>query len=253
VARRGAGDREGAVQSFERAAKAPGLDSATKALLVQAVGGALPGADRWAEVWPRVSFAIDRSDPKRPALGIVWPDVPQAKAYRGRPIALDLNDDDLQHAFRLFADVSGLNVVVFPGVHGRATFKADNEPWDRCVDQILAANGLAYQWEDNVLWISRPQHLPPQRHFSGRRVDLDWGTRGRAPGRDLREGLAELAASGGATVVVDPTVRGDVVLKLNQVRWDQAFDIVVAVNGLDWTRDGDSLKVFPRKEGADSR
>jgi hypothetical protein len=95
--------------------------------------------------------------------------------------------------------------------------------------------------------------LPPQRHFSGRRVDLDWGTRGRAPGRELREGLAELAASGGATVVVDPTVRGDVVLKLNQVRWDQAFDIVVAVNGLAWTRDGDSLKVFPRKEGADSR
>jgi hypothetical protein len=59
--------------------------------------------------------------------------------------------------------------------------------------------------------------------------------------------LAELAASGGATVVIDPTVRGNVVLKLNQVRWDQAFDIVVRVNGLDWIREGDSLKVFPRK------
>jgi tetratricopeptide (TPR) repeat protein len=253
VARRGAGDREGAVQSFERAAKAPGLDSERKALLVQAIGGALPAAERWREIWSRVSFAVDRSDPKQPALGIVWPDVAQAKAYRGRPIALDFKDADLSDAFRLFADVTRLNVVVFPGVSGRATFKADNEAWDRCLDHILSANGLAYQWEDNVLWISPPHHLPPQRHYSGPRVDLDWGTRGRAPGRDLSDALAELAASGGATVVIDPTVRGDVVLKLNQVRWDQAFDIVVRVNGLDWTRDGDSLKVFPEKRSPESR
>ena len=253
VARRGAGDREGAVQSFERASKAPGLDSETKALLVRAIGGALPAAERWAEIWSRVSFAVDRSDPKQPALGIVWPDVAQAKAYRGKPISLDFKDADLSNAFRLFADVTGLNVVVFPGVSGRATFKADDEAWDRCLEHILAANGLAYQWEDRVLWISPPQHLLPQRRYSGQRVDLDWGTRGRSPGRDLREGLAELAASGGATVVIDPTVRGDVVLKLNQVRWDQAFDIVVRVNDLDWTQDGDSVKVFPRKGSAESR
>ena len=253
VARRGAGDREGAVQSFERAAKAPGLDSATKALLVQAVGGALPGADRWAEIWPRVSFAVDRSDPGRPRLSVVWPDVTQTNVYRGKPLTLRRWQGDLQDLFRLIADVSGLNVVVNPGVHGRAVIHMENQPWDRILDYVLSANGLAYQWEDNVLRIARPKQLWPPRHFSGRRIDLDWGTNGRAPGRDLGEGLAELAAVGEATVVIDPTVRGDVVLKLNQVRWDQAFDIVVAVNGLDWTREGDSLKVFPRKEGADSR
>jgi hypothetical protein len=253
VARRGAGDREGAVQSFERAAKAPGLDSATKALLVQAVGGALPGAERWAEVWSRVSFAVDRSEPGRPRLAVVWPDVTQTNVYRGKPLTLRRWQGDLQELFRLIADVSGLNVVVNPGVHGRAVIHMENQPWDRILDYVLSANGLAYQWEDNVLRIARPKQLWPPRHFSGRRIDLDWGTNGRAPGRDLGEGLAELAAVGEATVVIDPTVRGDVVLKLNQVRWDQAFDIVVAVNGLDWTREGDSLKVFPRKEGADSR
>ncbi len=246
AARRGAGDLEGAVQSFERAWKAPGADRETKALLVQALGGALPGAERWAEIWPRVSFAVDRSEPKRPTLAIVWPDVPQAKqAYRGKPMTLHRTDGDLGGFFRLVADVSGLNVVVHPGVHGRFTFNADNEAWDRCLDRILAANGLAYQWEDNVLRITQPQYLPPPRHFSGRRIDLDWGTNGRSPGRDLREGLAELAAWGGATVVLDPAVGGDVVLKLNQVRWDQAFEIVVRVNGLDWTQDGKTLKVFP--------
>jgi tetratricopeptide (TPR) repeat protein len=246
AARRGAGDLEGAVQSFERAAKAPGGDRETKALLVQALGGALPGAERWTEIWPRVSFAADRSDPKRPTLAIVWPDVPKAKAsYRGKPITLHTPDGDLGDLFRLVADVSGLNVVVHPGVHGRFTLNAENEAWDRCLDRILAANGLAYQWEDNVLRITQPQYLPPPRHFSGRRIDLDWGTKGRPPGRDLRKGLAELAALGGATVLLDPAVAGEVVLKLTQVRWDQAFDIVVRVNGLDWTQEGKTLKVFP--------
>jgi type II secretory pathway component HofQ len=173
--------------------------------------------------------------------------------YRGKPLTLRRWQGDLQDLFRLIADVSGLNVVVNPGVHGRAVIHMENQPWDRILDYVLSANGLAYQWEDNVLRIARPKQLWPPRHFSGRRIDLDWGTNGRAPGRDLAEGLAELAAVGEATVVIDPTVRGDVVLKLNQVRWDQAFDIVVAVNGLDWTREGDSLRVFPRKEGADSR
>src|SRR5688572_32947401 len=43
VARRGAGDFEGALGAFERASKSPGIDGDGKALLVQAVGGALPG------------------------------------------------------------------------------------------------------------------------------------------------------------------------------------------------------------------
>jgi hypothetical protein len=147
---------------------------------------------------------------------------------------------------RCAVPTSGLNVVVLPGVHGQFTLHAENEPWDRYLDRVLAANGLAYQWEDNVLWISPPPHLLSPRRYSGQRIDVDWSTGGRAPGRDLREALAEVAASGGATVVLDPAVRGDVVLKLNKVRWDQAFDIVTGVNALDWTREGTTLRVFPR-------
>jgi len=261
VARRGAGDFEGAFKAFERASKAPSLDRDNKALLVQALGGARPGAERWSEIWSLVSFSPDRTDPRRPTLAISWPEAAQTssdivqggtKLYRGKPLTLR-QEGDLQDLFRLIADVSGLNVVVYPGVHGRYTARFDNVPWDQLLDRILALNGYAYRWEDNVLLVARPQQLPRPRRFSGQRIDLDWGTSGRAPGRDLKEGLEELAARGGATVVVDPAVEGNVVLKLNQVRWDHAFDIVVGVNGLDWSRDGDTLKVFPRKASADSR
>ena len=92
---------------------------------------------------------------------------------------------------------------------------------------------------DNVLQIAQPHALLPERQFSGRRVDVSWGTGEGAtwtPAKDLREALTELAATGGAAVVFDPSVQGTMVFKLNQVRWDQAFHIVVAINGLDWTQ-----------------
>jgi hypothetical protein len=244
VARRGAGDFAGALQAFEQASKAPGRDAATTALLVQALGGALPGSDRWAEVWTQVSFTVDRSHPRMPTLGIVWPGLPQKHVYKGHPVTLDFKDGDLPDIFRLFADISGLNVVVNPGVRGRVTLAGRNLPWDHFLDRLLAANGLAYQWNDNVLQIARPEELPPPRQFSGKRIDLDFGN------RDLRKAFAEIAAEGGATVILDPAIAGQVTLKLNQVRWDQAFDLVARVNDIDWSREGDALKVFPRKKSA---
>lgn len=250
AARRSAGDANGAMQAFERATKSNELDDETKKLLVQVLGGALPAPKRWTAIASRVSFTADRSDAQHPTLAIVWPDVPHAKhVYRGHPTTLDLKDDDLRHVFRMIADISGLNVVVSPGIAGDVTMKADNEPWDRCLDLMLAANGLTYRWQDNVLFIAKPGDLGPDRTFSGERIDLWWGPPA-GPARDVRAALAELAARGGATVVIDPTVHGAVVLKLTQVRWDQAFDILALTNGLGWTQTGKTIKVFPRQASA---
>jgi tetratricopeptide (TPR) repeat protein len=239
VARRATGDFERALESFQRAAKSPSLDAETKALLVQALGGPLPGPGRWAQIWPRVSFTVDRSVPKQPTLAVIWPDVAAVKAYRGQPITLDLKNGELQDLFRLIADVSGLNVVVNPGVRGQFSAHMQNQPWDLVLDRILSANGLAYRWEDNVLRIAAPEQLFPPQHFSGQRIDVDFRN------TDLRKALAEIAAQGDAHIDIDPVVQGDLTIKLNQVRWDQALDIVVRVNGLDWAREGKTLKVFP--------
>jgi hypothetical protein len=258
VAHRAGGDHEAALRAFEQAGTAPGASSDTQALLVQALGGALPGRERWLEIWSSLTLTPDRSLPGRPTLRVVWPGVPAtARRYQAQPISLELRDADVLDFFRMVADVSQLNVVVFPGVHGRFTFAAKEEPWDRCLEAVLAANGLAYQWEDNVVWISAPGQLLPPRRYTGRRIDVDWGSgpsglRGSAE-RDLREGLAELAAVGGLQVELDPKVAGQVTLRLSRVRWDHAFDIVTHVNGLEWTRDGDNLKVFPRNRGTGAR
>jgi type IV pilus assembly protein PilQ len=77
------------------------------------------------------------------------------KIYTGHPISLDFKDGDLQDIFRLFADISGLNVVVNPGVSGKVTLKLTEVPWDQALDLILKTNGLGYTLEDNVIRIAR--------------------------------------------------------------------------------------------------
>jgi len=80
---------------------------------------------------------------------------PGEKKYTGEPITLDFKDGDLQDVFRLFADISGLNVVVNPGVSGKVTLKLNEVPWDQALDLILKTNGLGYTLEDNVIRIAR--------------------------------------------------------------------------------------------------
>ena len=85
----------------------------------------------------------------------------------GTPISLDFKDGDLQDIFRLFADISGLNVVVNPGVTGKVTLKLTEVPWDQALDLILKTNGLGYVLEDNVIRIAKLTDL--QREEQERR------------------------------------------------------------------------------------
>ena len=84
---------------------------------------------------------------------------PNSKAYTGHPISLDFKDGDLQDIFRLFADISGLNIVVNPGVSGKVTLKLNEVPWDQALDLILKANNLGYTLEGNVIRIAPLQAL----------------------------------------------------------------------------------------------
>jgi type IV pilus assembly protein PilQ len=75
--------------------------------------------------------------------------------YLGTPISLDFKDGDLQDIFRLFSDISGLNVVVNPGVTGKVTLKLNEVPWGRALELILKTNGLGCVLEENVIRIAR--------------------------------------------------------------------------------------------------
>jgi type IV pilus secretin PilQ/predicted competence protein len=83
----------------------------------------------------------------------------EEKKYTGAPISMNFKDGDLQDIFRLFADISGLNIVVNPGVSGKVTLVLTEVPWDQALDVILKVNGLGMRLEDNVIRIARLNDL----------------------------------------------------------------------------------------------
>jgi type IV pilus assembly protein PilQ len=79
----------------------------------------------------------------------------EEKKFTGDPINLDFKEGDILDIFRLFADISGLNIVVNPGITGKVTLKLNQVPWDQALDLILKANGLGYTRDGNVIRIAR--------------------------------------------------------------------------------------------------
>ena len=60
--------------------------------------------------------------------------------------------------------------------------------------------------------------------------------------------LQLLADTSGQNIVVSDTVQGSVTLRLQNVPWDQALDIVMTTKGLDMRRNGNVIIVAPAEE-----
>ncbi len=76
------------------------------------------------------------------------------KEYFGETISLSLKDGDIKDVLRSFAKISGLNVVVQPGVRGTVTVELESVPWDQALDQILKINNLGYELDGNIMRIA---------------------------------------------------------------------------------------------------
>ncbi|OGQ97630.1 MAG: hypothetical protein A2521_10665 [Deltaproteobacteria bacterium RIFOXYD12_FULL_57_12] len=62
--------------------------------------------------------------------------------YSKTPISVDFYKIDLHNVFRLFGEISGLNIVVAEGVSGTITLALNNVPWDFALDVILNLKDL---------------------------------------------------------------------------------------------------------------
>jgi len=74
--------------------------------------------------------------------------------YTGEPFGMNFKDLDLKDFFRLIHEISGLNVVLDPSVHGSVTIVLDDVPWDQALAIVLDNNGLACTLQGNVLRIA---------------------------------------------------------------------------------------------------
>jgi type II secretory pathway component HofQ len=89
--------------------------------------------------------------------------------YTGEPISVNLKDVDLKDFFRLIHEISGLNVVLDPNVHGTLTVVLDDVPWDQALDIVLKNNDLARELEGNVLRIATVDTLKKEADGRGHR------------------------------------------------------------------------------------
>ncbi|MBV9494878.1 MAG: AMIN domain-containing protein, partial [Acidobacteria bacterium] len=75
------------------------------------------------------------------------------RVFTGEPISLNLKDADLKDVLRTFAQLTGLNIAIDPGVGGQVTVDFVDVPWDQALDIILRQNNLTFVVEGNVMRI----------------------------------------------------------------------------------------------------
>jgi type IV pilus secretin PilQ/predicted competence protein len=80
--------------------------------------------------------------------------VPGEKKYTGNPINLDFQDADLKSVLRVFAQETGLNLLMDNSVQGTVNVQLTAVPWDQALDLILRANKLGYIVDGTVVRIA---------------------------------------------------------------------------------------------------
>jgi type IV pilus assembly protein PilQ len=116
---------------------------------------------------------------------------------------------------------------------------------------VVTANGdyeqLAYQ-SDNIYTIEfkpvikLPPELQDKKEYTGERLTLNFQD------IETRAVLQLLADTSGQNMVISDSVGGNVTLRLQNVPWDQALDIVMRTKGLDMRQDGNVMFIAPAAE-----
>ena len=118
---------------------------------------------------------------------------------------------------------------------------------------VISATGnfdqLAYQSDDQyvvevtpVRKVAIANPADQKKEYHGERLTLNFQD------IETRAVLQLLADASGQNIVVSDSVQGSVTLRLQNVPWDQALDIVLRTKGLDKRQDGNVIIVAPADE-----
>jgi type II secretory pathway component HofQ len=77
----------------------------------------------------------------------------------------------------------------------------------------------------------------PVRRFTGEPISLD------LKDADIRDVLLTFSRLARLNMVIDPDVRGSVTVRLENVPWDQALDVILRVNGLGYVLEGTMVRI----------
>jgi len=159
----GASADEPTVRSQEAAARFS--DKTAAELLPVSANAAQAQGTQAPAITPAVNLAAEQKAQAGQQSAVAGP------KYTGEPISVNLKDVDLKDFFRLIHEISGLNVVLDPNVHGTLTIVLDDVPWDQALDIVLKNNELARELEGNVLRIATVDTL--KHEADARRAQIE--------------------------------------------------------------------------------
>ena len=176
----------------------------------------------------------------------------------GKTVVLDIKNVTIPEALTRTLDASKLNTMVasissyqeslsprsvrvLVKLKDKASYNVQELENSLAIDFVQAASAPAIDAEapsdgkivlDKGIKIAEPE-------YNGKRIDLDMMD---ANVSDVLRLLAEIS---NLNIVASDDVKGTISLRLKNVPWDQAFDIILKSKGLDSIREGNVIRVAP--------
>ena len=100
----------------------------------------------------------------------------------------------------------------------------------------LLLHGAALAGDEAVVQVTAP------RLYAGEKISVDFQNVG------VRAALHILADASGQNIIASDSVTGNLTLRLRNLPWDQALDVLLQAKGLDMRRNGNVLWIAPREE-----
>lgn len=161
----------------------------------------------------------------------------------GQSIVVDFLKTNLPDVLRRRLDVTDF---------GTPVQTVTTTPQGENVRMVIAPKGLwehsAYQSDTQLVIEVKPVKEEPNRltqgtqGYRGERLSLNFQN------VEVRAVLQVIADFTGLNIITSDTVSGNLTLRLKDVPWDQALDIVMQAKGLDMRKNGSVLWIAPKDE-----
>ena len=160
-----------------------------------------------------------------------------------RTITLRAHDEALVEVLRQIAAGTDLNWVIHPGVpvDKKVTVALDGAPLVEALGSLQKLTGVAFTWTVNVMEV-HPRHVALDRRaaFQGQPIDID------VDGVALEEVIDQIAGTTGLRFELPQDFDARVSMKLSDVSWDLALEVLLSLNDLTYAIEGNVVRVTPR-------
>jgi type IV pilus assembly protein PilQ len=161
----------------------------------------------------------------------------------GQQVLVDFMGTGLPETLRRRLDVTDFGTpvervtTVAQGVNVRMTIDARGA-WEQSV----------YQSDTQLIVEVRPVKIDPNRlnqgvgGYRGEKLSFNFQN------VEVRAALQAIADISGLNIITSDSVSGNLTLRLKEVPWDQALDVVLQAKGLDMRKNGSVLWIAPKEE-----